>query len=61
MHYGIAPGLVGDFPTHSTIQVPSMANQLFKQLLHVSSFSPEEADAAALLLLERNPRRLPSA
>ncbi|WP_156395412.1 AraC family transcriptional regulator [Paenibacillus sp. Root52] len=45
------------YPTYSTIQVPSTANQLFKQLLHVSSFSSEESDAALLLLLkelERN-------
>ncbi|MGF6355176.1 AraC-like DNA-binding protein [Paenibacillus sp. 4624] len=58
MHYGTAPGLFVDFPTHSTIQVPSMANQLFKQLLHVSSFSSEEADAAALLLLKEIERNL---
>ncbi|MGO4532726.1 AraC family transcriptional regulator [Paenibacillus sp. 2TAF8] len=58
IHYGTAPGSFGDFPTHSTIQVPSMANQLFKQLLHVSSFSPEEADAAALLLLKEIERNL---
>ena len=58
MHYETAPGLFVDFPSHSTIQVPSMANQLFKQLLHVSSFSSEEADAAALLLLKEIERNL---
>jgi AraC-like DNA-binding protein len=59
VHYGSAQGTFCNFPTHASIQVPSMANQLFKQLLHVSSFSSDEADAAALLLfkeLERNLR-----
>ncbi|MEK3827110.1 MULTISPECIES: helix-turn-helix transcriptional regulator [Paenibacillus] len=60
IHYGTAPGLFCDFPTLSTIQIPSMANQLFKQLLHVSSFSSEEADAAALLLLKEMERNLRS-
>lgn len=39
IHYGAAPGVFSSFPTHSSIQVPSMANQLFKQLLHVCSFT----------------------
>ncbi|PYE47251.1 AraC family transcriptional regulator [Paenibacillus barcinonensis] len=58
MHYGAAPGVFSAFPPHSSIQVPSMANQLFKQLLHVCSFSSEEADAAALLLLRELERNL---
>ncbi|MGV2882998.1 MULTISPECIES: AraC family transcriptional regulator [Paenibacillus] len=57
VHYDSIEKEFDQYPTHATIQVPSTANQLFKQLLHSSSFSPEEADAALLLLLkelERN-------
>ncbi|MCF7756461.1 AraC family transcriptional regulator [Paenibacillus xylanexedens] len=57
VHYDALQAEISRFRTHATIQVPSMANQLFKQLLHVSSFSPEESNAALLLLfreLERN-------
>jgi len=58
VHYDAMQTEFQHFPTHATIQVPSMANQLFKQLLHVSSFSPEEADAATLLLLRELKRNI---
>lgn len=57
VHYDTFAEGFDRYPTHATIPVPSTANQLFKQLLHVSSFSTEEANAALLLLLkelERN-------
>ncbi|PQP83285.1 AraC family transcriptional regulator [Paenibacillus sp. PCH8] len=57
VHYDSVQAEFDGHRAHATIQVPSVANQLFKQLLHVSSFSQEEADAALLLLfkeLERN-------
>lgn len=44
-------------PSHAAIEMPSGVNQLFKQLLHVSGFSNEEADAALLLLLSELKRQ----
>ncbi|MHA7966021.1 helix-turn-helix transcriptional regulator [Paenibacillus sp. CAU 1782] len=44
-------------PSHASLKIPSSVNQLFKQLLHVSSFTGEEADAALLLLLSELTRQ----
>ncbi|WP_099517974.1 AraC family transcriptional regulator [Paenibacillus sp. BIHB 4019] len=58
VHYGTKAEQYRSYPTHVPIDGPSTINQLFKQLLHVSSFSAEEANAALLLLLNELTRTI---
>ena len=58
VHYGTMVEQYRSYPTHVPIEGPSKINQLFKQLLHVSSFSAEEANAALLLLLNELTRTI---
>jgi AraC-like DNA-binding protein len=51
VHYDTSIDSYCDFPVHTHLEDFSGISQLFKQLLHVSSFSTEEADAALVLLL----------
>lgn len=45
-------------PSHASLSRPASVQQLFKQLLHVSGYGSEEADAALLLLLSELKRQL---
>jgi len=57
VHFNMEEGPFMDLPSHAALKMPSSVNQLFKQLLHVSTFSGGEADAALLLLLSELKRQ----